>query len=343
MTDEITKLSRSKGRRISHAAEQRQQSSSTEREELNLSTTGSSGPNRKTAYKGSWVLSHTFDSVAIQIGRHVKLLLDIDDARVRELQGKLISEQSRLCSWARYRNISSITQVESLLSGFPASTRDTVSGLCDLLRNWMQESISKLQKYSLLASSSSGIWREEELNFIIDCYHLLETLRTVNKGLYTVASSLSNRDASTHWEDSASGDALSPNPFNPTTVLFELPGDIPQTSQFRANPTPSGVETVKDTNADDIASSFDEVPSTLRIFFTNCLQALQVVITQVDEKESPRRIHTRLLVWGCGLFPASMNLDQILDPEHETHGEAAAGFRSHIVGILADIGIILGN
>jgi hypothetical protein len=167
-----------------------------------------------------------------------------------------------------------------------------------------------------------------------------------------VAISLSNRTTNLDWEvrgniltstGSATGDTLSPNPFSPATVLQELPGDMPMISHRRAGTIPPDIETGTDAKGDDTEPSFDGVPSGLRIFFTSCLDALQVVITQVAEKESPKRLYVRLLVWGCGLFPASMNLDHILDPEHETHGEAAAGFRSHLIGTLADIGVVIGN
>jgi hypothetical protein len=334
------------------AVQEGTESSSTASDESKASMAGNPRSIRKVATTGNWVLSYTFDSVAIQIGRHVRFLELINDVRVRELQSKLISEQSRICSWARDRKISSITQVESMLHGFPVSPKAAISSLCDILKTWMQESVHTLEEYSNLAATASGPSREEKLNFIIEGYQLLEILRAVNNGLYTVASSLSNRNTNLDWEGTGNiltsvgstlDDALSPNLFSSTTVLQELPGDMPVIDYRRADTIPYDIKTSTDAKADDTVPSFNGVPSSLRIFFTNLLDALQVVITQVAEKESPRRLHARLLVWGCGLFPASMNLDQILDPDHETHGGAAAGFRSHIVGTLADIGVILGN
>jgi hypothetical protein len=313
---------------------------------------------KRAVTTGTWTPLLTFDSVTIQAGRLVQLLDPIDEERTKVLQKKLIGEQSRLSSWARDRNITSITQVESMLDGFPHSVQRAILSLCDTLKNWVQGSHSKLDAYP--SSWSSGPRsRVENLELIIEAYDLLETLRSVNDGFYALASTLSNRkivlefgadnNTPTLPRDlsikSTYSTAVSSTPY-----YHELPTDQVYIGSStlkvgKENVGPTGLEVPEVDKFEDgeVTSNSAGSPSGIQIFFLNCKYAMQVVTTQMAVKETPKHICTRLLVWGCGLFSPALNLDHILDHGHLQHSHAASGFRDHLIGTLADIAVILGE
>lgn len=57
------------------------------------------------------------------------------------------------------------------------------------------------------------------------------------------------------------------------------------------------------------------------------------------DKDRPNVIYSRLVVWGCGLFQASTSLDLILGKDDV---ESVATFKEHVIGVLADIAVLLG-
>jgi hypothetical protein len=283
----------------------------------------------------SWRPTLSFDSVAIQIGRLVQLLVPLEDLRAATLRTKLISEQSRISSWARERNISTLPQLSDLLTDLPNATQSTVASVCMELEEWIKLSYEILDPYR---PKTGGLSEVEKLKLMVEGYNFLETLRTVNNGLYSIASSVINRQPLLNFGNGAETPrALSRDSFPEVAISAELPGStilpykirhVEEENKFR-NPN----------SIDESPSDYREAPSALKLLFNNCLQALRVVTTQLPNKSVPNRIYSRLVVWGCGLFPNSMTLDHILEGEHD---DALSGFRSHVVGTLADIAILLG-
>jgi hypothetical protein len=78
---------------------------------------------------------------------------------------------------------------------------------------------------------------------------------------------------------------------------------------------------------------------TIQFLYLNCLEALRAVTIMSTEKNPPNVIYSRLVVWGCGLFQPSNSIDLILEKDDV---ESTATFKRHVIGVLADIAILLG-
>ena len=86
-------------------------------------------------------------------------------------------------------------------------------------------------------------------------------------------------------------------------------------------------------------SSLSKKTLSIQTLYLNCLEALRAVTIMSTDKERPNMIYSRLVVWGCGLFRASTSLDLILEKDKV---ESVTTFKEHIIGVLADITILLG-
>jgi hypothetical protein len=86
-------------------------------------------------------------------------------------------------------------------------------------------------------------------------------------------------------------------------------------------------------------SSLSKKTLSIQTLYLNCLEALRAVTIMSTDKDHPNVIYSRLVVWGCGLFRASTSLDLILEKDNV---ESVATFKEHVIGVLADITILLG-
>lgn len=279
----------------------------------------------------------SFTSINERIDGLVRALEPVEERRARLLMAQLISVQSRINSWTRERDIVSIGEIESMLNTVPTITRDTMLDIFRRLKLWMESPGRPSLTGSQILSAESKI---EYLELIVNGYDSLETLRTVYQGLENIVPFLSNRhqlDTSANNRSSVierpdTSGSLAPKNLSSQGGSVHLSrNDIvdPQTQdQPRINQSSSTCQTALPTKS----------KPGIQLLYVNCLHALRAVTTQQNNKDSSNIIYSRMVVWGCGLFQISNSIDLILERDDT---ESTVLFRSHLIGVLADIAIIL--
>jgi len=258
----------------------------------------------------------TFQFVSDQIEMVIRPLQPFPEKRARLLTAKLVSIQSSISTWARDRDIVSIAQLESMSAGLPTNTQSALLQICLRLKDWVS-STERAELNRKVIASNFDQSRTGYLELMVQGYDSLETLRTLFSGLETIVPFLSNR----------------------------LPHGIENqpSGLLATNVMPVGNMGRSDVQHQDISSakSGSSLPTTtqpIRFLYLNCLQALRVIATQMQDKEPPNLMYSRLVIWGCGLFQSSTSLDLILETPDS---ESTSIFRDHIIGVLADITVLL--
>ncbi|KAH8769390.1 hypothetical protein F5882DRAFT_508986 [Hyaloscypha sp. PMI_1271] len=132
--------------------------------------------------------------------------------------------------------------------------------------------------------------------------------------------------------------------------IWDLPsplGLLPRTSPNRMESLSEEAQATQAGSTRDYTeasqSTSESSPSkkrfSIQILYLNCLQALRAVTIMSIDKDRPNVIYSHLVVWGCGLFQTSTSLDLILE---EDDVESVATFKGHLIGVLADIAVLLG-
>jgi hypothetical protein len=274
----------------------------------------------------------SFESVEARIGKIIRVLDPLrvsdplEERRTRFLKAQLIAVQSRISSWSRERDIVTVEQLESMLHQVPDITRDTMMSICLRLKQWMEW---PERSSAVLAPNNSTSNKMIYLETMLEGYDTLETLRAVCDGLYNLVSFLSSQNSSDRLDNGADG--------------------VPGQRDFRSHMARSTTHTnlardtaavaVQDSSPTPIDVVSPEKPR-IQLLYSTLLQALRAVIVQLENKVLPNTIYSRIVVWGCGLFQDSISLDLILQQDELT---STMEFRSHIVGVLADIAVILGK
>jgi hypothetical protein len=130
----------------------------------------------------------SFDSIAAQIGLIIRPLETFEGRRPRLLIAQLLSEQSRISTWAKDRDVVDVVQLESMLVHLPMVTRHTMLDVCKNLKQWVNSPERAHLSLTWRHGSETAYFK-----WMIEGYDSLETLRTVSHSLLMIVPFLSNR------------------------------------------------------------------------------------------------------------------------------------------------------
>ncbi|KAL5327696.1 hypothetical protein ACEPPN_005399 [Leptodophora sp. 'Broadleaf-Isolate-01'] len=261
--------------------------------------------------------SPTFEECSEKINKLIRILkaFSFQERRSQLLGTELVVIESRLndwAEWARNRDITHISTLESISARLPEATKAMVDELCRRLRIWLQWSerppLDNLTGISLQS-------RTTYLEIVVEGYDTLETLRTVCGGLETLIPFLPSPGSSLEREQPA-------HQLQEQVSIPLSPSEGPSGRTQSANTSPER----------------KRKKPTIQLLYVDCLDAIQAVTSQVADKKQAGIIRSRLMVWGCGIFQQENSLDLLLE---EKNIESITTFRSHLIGVLADIAVIL--
>jgi hypothetical protein len=81
-----------------------------------------------------------------------------------------------------------------------------------------------------------------------------------------------------------------------------------------------------------------EGPAVIKTLYMANLRALRAAVARMYQKENLLLLISRFIAWGCSLFASPIDLDAIL----QTTEQSVQFLRTHLIGILADIALVLG-
>lgn len=258
--------------------------------------------------------------VAIKATNIARIVRNTKDPQADAIVARFYTEQAKLEEWQRRMQISTTADLVQVASQLDSKPQAKMIRIYKDLQIWMQKADAMLKRFGLdpesVSRNQSFRSFSQRLKWTVvglqELDGLLMTLHHLNEGLNTIAPPPPGYYVSPNMEPTGAGVT------SPQSNIPETDGTQPQSS------VPA-----------DIGEEPGTFQPTIRALFHSCLQTLRLLSSKGDEKGWARTIN-ELQLWGTGLFEDPLPLDNLLSLER------LEALRSHILGILADIGVTVG-
>lgn len=289
-------------------------------------------------------------AIADNCYRGAKLLRRLaGDPRVDGLYVRLITENARFAEWKRRMGIVTNKDIKTLIERLPEDARRTLPIILEPMMKYINLSEELFKKYRIGPSNASNrSWtlkdRIRRFDLQIDgkrqLDEILATLKDCNDGLVAIAPpapgyyvSLTSNDqiletsGMTHSPEIDSAQQLQP-PESSSSVSSAAD------RERRTEPTMEHSQ-----NVDAVSGAAQKTFHPLvELLYSTCMNVLGSMMVQHQaHKGTIQAMTDRLRVWETGLFTGHISIDQALNQNRN----AVVMLRSNIVGILADIAVIL--
>ncbi|KAN0066864.1 hypothetical protein V8E54_015036 [Elaphomyces granulatus] len=260
--------------------------------------------------------------VAIKATNIARLVRNTKDPQTDAIVARFYTEQAKLEEWQRRMHISTTADLVRVASQLDSKPQTKMIRIYIDLQIWMQKADAMLKGFGLDPESVSRnqSFRSycQRLKWTIvglqELDGLLMTLHHLNEGLSTITPPPPGYYISRNMETTGAG---------VTSPQSNVSGSSP--------PRTDGTQLQSSVPA-EIGEERGTFQPTIRALFHSCLQTLRLLSSKGDEKGWARTIN-ELQLWGTGLFEDPLPLDNLLSLKR------LEALRSHILGILADIGV----
>ena len=287
-------------------------------------------------------------TATLRMATIVRLLQKSKDPKKFMIGAGLLVEQSRTEEWARRMHVQTTADLQHQLP--TANARKTVLTLLKGLQEWGAEAERMFASYGFdLADLDREPTKLKSLSTKLqwmtagytDMKELVKTLKSLNTGLWTIAPPPPGYRLQAVTDDSED-EGQAPE----SGISSEGHYDLTSSDNERRLLSNSSTHVLsigsERRDPDVLPIREEEAPyrPIIELLYSTCQKTLGLAIPHVQEgAEVFRSVAIQLKVWESNLFLGPITLDEMLNPRQRK----PTLLREHIIGVLTDIGNILGN